>query len=183
MRSSPFLAVFKWTVLTVISTASFHWRILWVSFDGLAHQPPAPTGGCPLGGDSRQDPFSPTSTPCGLNLGAKEGNGQRHELRSGIRSPRAQDSQVPSPHSRLADHTRGRSDIGVCTAPGDVRSGCEHHGPMRCRANPRCVRAENLRQHASCTQTRVRESMQKVPIAAAISPGNADGGPDGKRAG
>ena len=48
MRSAPFLAVFKWTVLTVISTGVISTgAILWVSFDGLAHQPPAFTVGCP----------------------------------------------------------------------------------------------------------------------------------------
>ena len=44
MRSSPFLAVFKWTVLTVVFASA----VLWVSFHGLAQQPPAPRGDCPL---------------------------------------------------------------------------------------------------------------------------------------
>lgn len=44
MRSSPFLAVFKWTVLTVVAASA----VLWVSFHGLAQQPPAPSGDCPL---------------------------------------------------------------------------------------------------------------------------------------
>ena len=44
MRSSPFLAVFKWTVLTVVFASA----VLWVSFHGLAQQPPAPRGDCPV---------------------------------------------------------------------------------------------------------------------------------------
>ena len=44
MRSSPFLAVFKWTVLTVVAASA----VLWASFDDLAQQPPAPTGDCPV---------------------------------------------------------------------------------------------------------------------------------------
>ena len=53
MRSSPFLAVFKWTVLTVISTGVISTgAILWVSFDGLAHQ-----------NGSDGEPSRPTSRP------------------------------------------------------------------------------------------------------------------------
>jgi hypothetical protein len=44
VRSSPFLAAFKWIFLTVVAASA----ILWASFDDLAQQPPAPTGDCPV---------------------------------------------------------------------------------------------------------------------------------------
>ena len=43
MRSSLFLAAFKWIFFTVVSASA----VLWVSFHGLAQQPPAPSGDCP----------------------------------------------------------------------------------------------------------------------------------------
>ena len=52
MPSSLFLAVFKWTVLTVISTSA----LLWASFHGLPQQPPAPSGDCPLEAVAGLDP-------------------------------------------------------------------------------------------------------------------------------
>jgi hypothetical protein len=58
MRSSPFLAAFKWIFLTVVATGA----VLWASFDDLAQQPPAPASVCPAettANLARQAPLRP----------------------------------------------------------------------------------------------------------------------------